>query len=221
MPRTRTKKQKGNKKVAYHLIDRDTVTGRPMYQQLRELVRAHHPHLEEARIALAFCTSWKQDVDGHTILGKMKKASELDRELAAFDFIMLLRRAFWEDLLVSREQKVAVMDHELCHGAPACDARTGEQLRDERGRLLWRIKKHDLEEFSEVVERHGLYKRDIEVFYAAARRAAFRGFEPCSTCKDTPQPGYTVRDDGRLERCACWTAWQARVADAQPAGVAV
>ncbi len=42
---------------------------------------------------------------------------------------------------------------------------------DTRGRKVWRLRKHALEEFAAVVERHGIYKRDIEAFVRALRRS--------------------------------------------------
>lgn len=61
----RTKKPKRPKKVAYTLIaDSGGTFGRPMYDLLRGLVREFRGDLKAARIALAWCTSWREDVDG-------------------------------------------------------------------------------------------------------------------------------------------------------------
>lgn len=159
------------KKVAYELIIEDSVPGYPMYQMLRELVRAHHEDLEKtnARIALAWNLSWSADVDGKVTLGKMKKASDLDRELYAYDFVLLLNAEFWQDADVTDKQRRALMDHELMHGQVARDE-AGDYKRDTRDRYVFRIRKHDIEEFSEVVARHGTWKRDLEIFFAALRR---------------------------------------------------
>ena len=103
------------KAVSYELIAQDGHTGEPMYALLAELVAAHHEDLDRARIALAWCTSWKPDVDGRVTLGKCKKASDLDRELSQWDFIILLRKSFWTDERVTHAQRRALLDHELCH----------------------------------------------------------------------------------------------------------
>src|SRR3972149_12141547 len=94
----RAKKPKGPKGPSYELIARDSAVGPPMYALLEELVEAHHEHLTDARIALAWATTWKRDVDGRLQLGKCKKASDLDRELAPYDFVILLNQDFWQDL---------------------------------------------------------------------------------------------------------------------------
>lgn len=199
------------KKVAYELIGEGTDDGTPMYLLLHELISKHHEHLRDARIALAWAKSWKPDVDGRLILGKCKKASDLDRELAAFDFIILLNRGFWRDPDVTDAQRRALLDHELCHAAVAYDQR-GEPIIDERGRQVFRLRKHDIEEFAAIVERHGTYKRDLETFAAALRRRGAKDFKPCSLCLDNPGWVYdeNLVGEKRLTRCACWITWRDR-----------
>lgn len=157
------------KKVNYTLIRSDEPAGKPMYALLRELVDKNHEELRPARIALAWHLGWKPDVDGVKKLGACRKASDLDRELArgesAWDFVVMLSSDFWTHPTVEDKQRRALLDHELCHAAPKLDPRTGDQQEDERGRKLWRLRKHDIEEFSDVVRRHGTYKRDLENFY--------------------------------------------------------
>jgi len=209
----RPRKLKGPTRVAYQLIDRESATGKPMYQMLRRLVDAHHEDLHDARIALAWCTSWRPDVDGRCVLGKCRRASELDRELAQFDFVILLRRTFWIDERVSELQRHALLDHELHHAAVKVNDRTGEPEYNERGRKIFRTRKHDLEEFTAIVERYGTWTRDVELFYAALRRGDAAGFTPCDECKDSP--GYVISDSllPTVQRCACWLAWRDRQKD--------
>lgn len=198
------------KKVSYELIPRDSILGHPMHDLLDELVSANHPDLRHARIALAWCTSWKPDVDGRVTLGMCKKASDLDRELASFDFIILLSRAFWREDQVSDHQRRALLDHELCHAAIKCDA-SGEPVEDERGRRVYRTRKHDIEEFAEIVERYGCYKHDLEQFAAALRRSAPPAFKGCARCADSTTRGWVMEVvDGveRMKRCDCYVEFQ-------------
>lgn len=201
------------KKVSYELIARDSIIGHPMYALLDELVDLHHKHLRRARIALAWCTSWKPDVDGRVTLGMCRKASDLDREMVAFDFIILLSRGFWRDERVTAKQCRALLDHELCH-AELKFGRNGEPMEDERGRLVFRLRKHDLEEFSAIAERYGTWKKDIETFAAALRRSP-QPFKGCHGCRDLPGWVTVVCDDGvtRLSRCACYVEWMQQRAD--------
>lgn len=154
-------------KLVYTLLAREA--HQPYYAHVDHLVARFHEDLREAQIALAWCTSWKADVDGTVTLGKCKRASDLDRELAPYDFVILLNEAFFTSPSVSDEQRCALLDHELCHAAVRRD-KEGDWKRDVKGRLLYRTRKHDLEEFSAVVERHGLWKHDLERFAQALRR---------------------------------------------------
>jgi Putative phage metallopeptidase len=165
----KAKKPRGPRKVAYTLL---TPASHPTeYKLLDKLVSEHHSELRDARIALAWCTSWRADVDGRITLGQCKRASDLDRELKPYDFVVLLQKDFWINVTVSNEQRVALVDHELCHATIKLDPYNHEPIEDERGRKVYRIRKHDLEEFNEIVERHGLYKRDLESFAQALNRA--------------------------------------------------
>lgn len=168
----RPKKAGAPKSISYVLIPPASEVGKPMYERLYALVDEHHEELSRTnvRIALAWATSWKPDVDGRLVLGKCKKASELDRELAPYDFVILLNRDFWLNPRVTDVQRQALLDHELMHAAIVRDE-NGEDKVDERGRTCYRIRKHDLEEFADIVTRHGCYKRDIEDFAQALARA--------------------------------------------------
>lgn len=174
MRRSTHGKEKAPKKVSYELIGRGDAVTQPIdgdiYALLDRVLHAHHDDLARthARVALAWCTSWKADADGHVTIGQCKKASDLDRELAAFDFVILLSKEFWR--VASERQRIALLDHELMHAAVKYDA-DGEPVVDERGRQVYRTRKHDLEEFVDVVARHGCYKRDLEQFAGAVDRA--------------------------------------------------
>lgn len=157
------KKPAKAKAISYQLIPRETEHGAPMYQLLETLIDKHHEHLVDARIALAWNLSWKPDVDGRVTLGKCKKASDLDRELAPFDFVIMLRREFWQHDSVTDDQRLALLDHELMHAAVKYDD-GGQSVVDVRGRTVYRIRKHDIEEFRDIVARHGCYKSDLEEF---------------------------------------------------------
>jgi hypothetical protein len=110
-------------------------------------------------------------------------------------------------------QRTALLDHELCHAAVKLD-KHGETTVDARGRVIYRTRKHDLEEFSSIVERHGLWTSDLERFAAALRKSQ-EPFKPCEQCQDSP--GWIRKPDQagveRLSRCACWVAWSEHRSD--------
>jgi hypothetical protein len=128
-----------------------------------------HDDLHDARIGLAWRKALKPDVDGHIVLGRCVKVSDLHKEFFNFDFIIVLNREYWDEF--EDDKRLALMDHELSHAAATMDDLTGEQKEDERGHPVWRSRKHDLEEFRDVVKRHGLYKDDLIKFAEAIRNA--------------------------------------------------
>jgi len=87
-----------------------------------------------------------------------------------FDFVILLNEEFWKSELTENRHREALLDHELCHATLKEDS-YGEPVRDARGRLVYRTRKHDIEEFACIPERHGLWKHDLERFAQAIRRA--------------------------------------------------
>ena len=128
------------------------------------------PNLAEAKIGLAWRYGFKQDKDGRIILGKCKKCGGVEREAHGHDFIIILNYEFWHDAKTTDKQRLALMDHELCHAAVQTD-KEGDEISDTKGRYVYRCRKHDIEEFREIVERHGLYKSDLQAFAESIRQA--------------------------------------------------
>lgn len=157
------------------------------YQRLKALVTAHHEDLRDARIALAYAKGWRCDVDGKITLGRCRKASSLDREMHEWDFVILLNQEWWQDESVTDIQRDALLDHELCHAGVKIDKQTNDPALDERGRIVYRLRKHDLEEFACIAERYGLWKRDLETFAQAMRRSKQNKL-PLEQPKEKPTP---------------------------------
>lgn len=158
------------KKVLFELISPDQVflSGQP-YDLLAEIRAENHFDTAEAKIALAWRKGTKPNADGKIVLGRCVKANDLQRELVDYDFVIVINKEFWEDPEFDRAKKLALLDHELCHAAPALDP-DGEPMRDTKGRAVWRVRGHDVEEFEEIVSRHGVWKRDLERFAEAIAR---------------------------------------------------
>jgi hypothetical protein len=157
------KKVKTGKKINFLIIPEQDANGLvpAPYNLLKEVRDKHHGDIKEARIALAWRLRTKADKDGHIVLGKCIKVSDLYREYADYDFIITLNKEFWEDLAVTKEQQIALLDHECCHAAPTYNGETGEHEVDERGRYLFRVRGHDFEDFNDIIQRHGIWKRDL------------------------------------------------------------
>lgn len=85
------------------------------------------------------------------------------------------------------EKKRALVDHELCHAAPVLNKQL-EPVYNEAGRAVYRSRKHDIEEFRCIVERHGCYKRDLEEFAKALLAKRETPMLPLETKKEKAQP---------------------------------
>jgi hypothetical protein len=148
------------KPVNYVLIDKSLYP--EPYQILNEALR-WHGDLREAELGLAWRKNWTTDADGKITLGKCVKVSDLQREFMDYDFIIVLNKEIWHAQEWGHDKKLALMDHELCHATTALDE-FGDVKYNEQDRPVFRTRKHDIEEFREVVERHGCYKADLEEF---------------------------------------------------------
>jgi len=120
-------------------------------------VMRYHPDLNGSRIVFVFRDK-AQKLHGSIVLGAAQKVSEKYKVHFPYDFLITLALDQWQNM--SDVGKKAVVDHELCH----CTL-------TERG---WGIRDHDIEEFREVVERHGLYKSDLMAFAMAVKEAPIR-----------------------------------------------
>lgn len=149
------------KQINFRLIDEEEFP--QPFEMLRDIRDRWHGNIEEAKIALAWQLNIKPDPDGHVLLGKCIRASDLQRELVDFDFCILLNKEVWESEEFTDEKRRALMDHELMHADRALTS-DGEVKFDERGRPVWRIRGHDIEEFGAIVRRHGCWKGDLERF---------------------------------------------------------
>lgn len=155
-------KKESLKKVRIELIPGNN----PAYKLLYSIRKKYHTELKKAKIALAWRIALKPDKDGHLILGMCHRTSDLLKEFADFDYIILLNKEVWNDAEWSEKEKKALLHHELCHAAPILKD-DGHQKRDERKRRCWRLRHHDIEEFREVVEHYGVWKKDLELFAEA------------------------------------------------------
>jgi hypothetical protein len=111
----------------------------------QKLVDEYHDNLRDAQIAFVFRDEAPIS-HGRATLGMTKKVSDIHRVLIDFDFIIWLAQDEWDRLTPAQHK--ALIDHQLCH----CGGNS-----DDGFELL----PHDIEEFTAVVERHGLWREDV------------------------------------------------------------
>lgn len=144
-----------------------TKEGSEVYLALDQAVEQYkHDTHRNGVWGAAWMIGQKKNRDGLLILGKMKRCTELEKQLHGYDGIVLLNQEAWRRM--TAEQRMALMHHELCHVEPVMDNEGVEQVLNGHGHLRWRVRKHDIEEFAEVIAAHGLYKDDLRRFVGAA-----------------------------------------------------
>jgi hypothetical protein len=151
------------KPVPYRFIKPEDAEGvqNEWYKEKDNLIAQYHSHLVEFRIGLMWKRGWKPDKDGKLILGMARKASESDRQIHGYHGMIYLNEEFYHEPQTTHDQKIAVLDHELCHFAPEKD-KNGDTRKDEDGEPCIRVVRHDLEEFECIVNRRGLYTQAIQ-----------------------------------------------------------
>lgn len=176
-----------------------TKEGAEVYLVLSQAVEQYKQQTHASgKWGAAWMIGLKKNKDGLLVLGRMKKCSELEKQLHGYDGIILLNQEAWRAM--SAEQRIALVHHELCHIEPVMDAATDEQLYDGHGNLRWRVRKHDLEEFREVVEAHGLYKDDLRRFVGVAIRRGQLPPQLPGMESEEPKPAPPLKRDIRKER---------------------
>jgi hypothetical protein len=115
--------------------------------------------LRVAHVKLFWARDWKADVDGIATGAQVCKASEIDRNLVEEtggetpDVFIKLPETQWPTL--DETEKEHRLFHELCHIKAAKNA-NGDQKRDAKDRLLWRMARHPIAAFHEEIERYGI-----------------------------------------------------------------
>lgn len=140
-----------------------TITPAPPVQRIAErLIPQHHQHLMDATIMYLF-TDAKRTRHQKIVLGTAKKTSPMEHFLSqrkdqkGADFILMFGVDEWFKL--SDAQRIALVDHELMHCSTTYDEKTDV--------TTWAMRGHDVEEFAEIVERHGLWYEDLIPFARA------------------------------------------------------
>lgn len=151
-----------------------TITPAPAVKKIAErLIPQFHQHLENATILYLF-TDAKRTRHKKVVLGTAKKTSPMEHFLSqrddreGADFILMFGVEEWFKL--TEEQRVALVDHELMHCTVDFNEETDEPS--------WAIRAHDLEEFKDIVERHGLWQPDVREFVETGAQQLTLQLEP-------------------------------------------
>jgi len=128
---------------------------------LAEAIRSqHHQQLGAAKIAYVFEAKTVKR-GGKVRLGTCRKQSDVSILVGKVDIIIGINKRKWLEL--DGKQRSALLDHEFCHVGIKLDKDTGAVCG-------YRLLPHDLEEFNAVVDRHGLWSRDVKMFAETTER---------------------------------------------------
>lgn len=153
MGRRRIPKEKKQKRVTVKLIARkvgDKVT--EPYKIMEDIVKTDRADLKPLKIGMAWRIGWRPDQDKVLTLGQCRKRGDLDRELDDYDIIILLNAEAFPTL--KPEERQRLIYHELMHAQVVTDDE-GEPKTNDRGRIIIRIRKHDVAAFRAELERFG------------------------------------------------------------------
>lgn len=140
-----------------------------------EIIDQHHPHLQDAKALIGYYFR-----DGNSDwAGKAKKCTAFERHVTGYMLFVFINKDAWKAL--GPDQRLALVDHELCHFSRHSERvyePETETWKDKYSEAKdpdsWYIREHDVEEFSDVIKRHGLWETGIEKFAAAVREAEYQ-----------------------------------------------
>jgi predicted metallopeptidase len=146
----------------------------------QSLIAKYHQHLIDFSVKIRYVFVDKTpNSKGKEVWGTCRKISGLNAYLEGENpdgdpfFVITISKDVW-DLLPS-EKKLALVDHELCHAWAEVKQQKNESDDDSDmetdNPVKLNVKPHDLEEFSCIVRRHGLWREDIEAFVDEALKA--------------------------------------------------
>jgi hypothetical protein len=169
----------------------------------RGIIDRHHSHLATARVEFVF--NKKTDKEGQPqfleskgkrLLGRAKVVSGLGAYLAREDEddgdeqFFVIELCWWSWQHMDEGQRLALLDHELCHCEVDLDTAKLKTIT------------HDVEEFSAVVERHGLWWADVLRFTErAAKHLPLLDRQAEAVGRDESVPVITIDEDVKCQRC--------------------
>jgi hypothetical protein len=129
-------------------------------------INKHHTHL--ANVMIVYLFNAKSIVKkGKEKLGEVKLISGMNAYLITRDlqepqeqlFVMIISKSAWDLLENQPGAREALIDHELCH------------LDRDLETSALSVNPHDVEEFFDIVRRHGAWAKDIQNLIDAAKEA--------------------------------------------------
>lgn len=109
------------------------------------VIERYHPKLRGANFGFAF-RSEAATSRGKRILAAVSKVSATVKIHVDFDYLIWVAKDAWDHM--THEKRAALLDHEFCHCV-------------QNDNFEWTMRDHDIQEFVEIIERHGLWTNDL------------------------------------------------------------
>lgn len=146
----------------------------PEVQQIAdELIPKYHQHLIDFSVKLEYIFVDKTPKGkGREVWGTCRKVSSLNAFLANEQegsdpfFVIVISEPVWD--ILPHDKRVALIDHELCHAWAEANQKEDDDGDSDPYKLS--VRPHDLEEFTCIVKRHGLWREDVQAFFDAAKK---------------------------------------------------
>jgi hypothetical protein len=130
----------------------------------KEIMELHYPNLRDAGLDIAYM--WRTEAmalgEGRVAAGQCVHVADREFAIHGHDFLIIMARDVWND--ASEEFRRAVVDHELSHVGIRYDEDGGIEYDEDTNRAKTFCRRHEVEEFSEVLERHGAYHSSLVRF---------------------------------------------------------
>lgn len=123
----------------------------------QSLIPTYHPELATARVAYMFIDRVPKK-GGRELYGKAVKVSGRWENLTELDFCLEVSLPKWNEL--NDDQRAAIVDHLL-------ERCSGEEQED--GSVKWVLREPDVQEFSTILQRHGVWNDSLTSFVRVAK----------------------------------------------------
>lgn len=137
-----------------------------------DLIPKYHGHLQDFNVHIEYVfVSKAPKRNGKEIWGTCRRVSGFNAYMSHSQgdepfFVIVISEPVWD--VLPQDKREALVDHELCHAWSEADQSEDD---DEADPVKLSLRPHDLEEFSAIVRRHGLWREDIEDFVEAALKS--------------------------------------------------
>ena len=147
------------------------------------LIPNYHAELVTARIMYCFSSDcWTKN--GREVWGKVQKFSGFNEWVVEKDFVVMVALEKWDDL--TEPQRTALVDHLLS----SC---TGEED-DDTGEYKWKVLDPEVQEFTDVLFRHGAWNESLRDFVRQAHKVEIEEVEKVEESEGLTE-GETVNTD--------------------------